>query len=211
MGASDRFQLARDRLDYLWRTDDEVASLNEKWAVDRSRTAEQADIDSVLDAVTRDFLEDLLVIQRTWPGSSRQGAAFVQLFKGKSPAGNRNRRWRIFATLVHEYLHTLANPAWLTFRRHVRDQDRVKGHTLVEGVTEFLTRNVLSVVNPAEPALRKAIEGDDHDEHATPPDAIHRNGGYQAEADRAEKLVSVVGVHNLYAAYFVGQTQLVGG
>jgi hypothetical protein len=70
---------------------------------------------------------------------------------------------------------------------------------------------VLGAVNPAEPALRKAVEGDDHDEDAQPPDAIGRGGGYQAEADRAEKLVSVVGVHNLYAAYFVGQTELVGG
>jgi len=211
MAPNEQLQLARDRLDYLWRTRDEIASLNAKWAVDRSRTAEQADIDSVLDAVTRDFVKDLLLIQRTWSGSSRQGAAFVQLFKGKNSAGNRKRRWRIFATLVHEYLHTLANPAWLTFRSHVRDQDKTKGHTLAEGVTEFLTLNVLSVVNPAEPALRKAVEGDDYEENAQPSDAIRRNGGYQAEADRAEKLVSVVGVHNLYAAYFVGQTELVGG
>lgn len=210
MTADERVQLARDRLDYLWRTSDEVAALNDRWGVDRSRTAEQADIDSVLDAVTRDFVEDLLAIQRAWPGSSRRGGAFVQLFKGKTRAGNRTRRWRMFSTLVHEYLHTLANPAWLTFRSRVRDQDASKGHTLVEGVTEFLTLNVISVVNPAEPALRKAVEGDDYDEDAGPPE-IHRGGGYQAEADRAEKLVSVVGVHNLYAAYFVGQTQLVGG
>jgi hypothetical protein len=211
MTPDERFQLAKDRLDYLWRTSDEVAALNDKWGVDRKRTAEQADVDSVLEAVTRDFVEDLLAIQRAWPGSSRQGAAFMQLFKGKTKAGNRTRRWRMFSTLVHEYLHTLANPAWLTFRSKVRDQDRDKGHTLQEGVTEFLTVNVLSVVNPAEPALRKAVEGDDYDEDADPPDTIHRSGGYQAAADRAEKLVSVVGVHNLYAAYFVGQTQLVGG
>lgn len=211
MTHDERLQLARDRLDYLWRTRDEVASLNAKWAVDRSRDAERADIDSVLDTVTPDFLDDLLLIQRTWPGSSRQGAAFVQLFKGKNAAGNRKRRWRIFATLVHEYLHTLANPAWLTFRSHVRGQDKTKGHTLAEGVTEFLTRNVLSAIDPAEPALRKAVEGDDFEEDAPPPDAVGRGGGYQAEADRAEKLVSVVGVHNLYAAYFVGQTELVGG
>lgn len=31
----------------------------------------------------------------------------------------------------------LPNPAWPTFRSHVRDQDRDKGHTLQEGVTEF--------------------------------------------------------------------------
>ncbi|HEX8110046.1 MAG TPA: peptidoglycan-binding domain-containing protein [Kofleriaceae bacterium] len=211
MTPDERFQLARDRLDYLWRTSDQVAALNATWAVDRSRAAEQADIDSVLDAVTRDLLEDLLAIQRAWPGSTSKGTVFVQLFKGKNAAGNRSRRWHIFATLVHEYLHNLANPAWLTFRRHVRDQDKTKGHTLAEGVTEFLTRNVLSAVDPAEPALRKAVEGDDYDADADPADDIDRGGGYQAEADRAEKLVSVVGVHNLYAAYFVGQTQLVGG
>lgn len=70
---------------------------------------------------------------------------------------------------------------------------------------------MLNVVNPADPALRKAVEGDDYDEDADPPDTIHRSGGYQAAADRAEQLVSVVGVHNLYAAYFVGQTQLLSG
>ena len=117
----------------------------------------------------------------------------------------------MFGTLVHEYIHTLANPAWNQWRHQVKQSDKNKAHTLTEGVTEFLTRNVLSDVDPKEPKLRKGVEGDDYDSDADPPekDQIDRTG-YQAEADRAEELVGVVGVHNLYAAYFVGQTHLVG-
>jgi hypothetical protein len=206
----EQFDIARDRLDYLWRTEDGIEALNREHHVDRSRPTEQADVLGVLTDVTTAMRDDLLAIQRAWPGSTSKGKVFIQLHKANTASGNRTRRWRMFSTLVHEYLHTLANPGWLAFRRRIRDADPSKGHTLGEGVTEFLTRNVLSTVDSSDPVLRRQIEGDDYDEDADPPSHIDR-GGYQAESERAEQLVAVVGVHNLYAAYFAGQTHLVGG
>lgn len=139
----------------------------------------------------------------------RRRRIYLQLFKGKTEDGTRVALWRMFMTLVHEYIHTLEHSQWRAWRDAETKKDKSKGQTLLEGVTEFLTRVVLSDVNPKDEALRKGVEGTHYDEDAAPPDL--KRTGYQADADRAEKMVGVVGGSNLYNAYFVGQTQFLGG
>jgi hypothetical protein len=72
---------------------------------------------------------------------------------------------------------------------------------------------VLSTINPTDKATRQAIEGefyeDEFGEDGEVPD-ISSAGGYNTATSRAEQLVGAVGIYNLYAAYFLGQTQLVG-
>ena len=50
----------------------------------------------------------------------------------------------------------------------------------------------------------------DIEKAAAPDDERAKKGKYQAETNRAEQLVGVVEIHNLYGAYFVGRTDLVG-
>jgi hypothetical protein len=114
----------------------------------------------------------------------------------------------MFGTLVHEYIHKLAHPAWLAWRKIESAKNPEAGATLREGVTELLTRSVLSVTNVNDPKLRKEVEGEFFDASGAPQ--VNRNGSYPTETRRAEQLAGVVGIHNIFAAYFVGQTKLVG-
>jgi len=80
---------------------------------------------------------------------------------------------------------------------------------LIEGVNSLLTEIVWSNVNISE--LRQEIEGQ---RLATLPLDLslipitkHRYSSYLA----AMRLVKTVGIQNLYAAYFLGRVNLIGG
>lgn len=63
-------------------------------------------------------------------------------------------------------------------------------------------------MNYGDATLRKQVEGPHHDPDTveTPP----AYGGY-AQAVEAEQVVGVVGASNMFAAYFLGQIELIGG
>jgi len=79
---------------------------------------------------------------------------------------------------------------------------------LREGATEYLTKTVLSTVNYSDATLRKQVEGPYHDPGTA--EAPPSYGGY-AQAVEAEQVVGVVGASNMYAAYFLGEIELIGG
>jgi hypothetical protein len=194
------------------RADTDVAKLNAEHNIDRSRGEDEGKIKGVEKKLATKYTDKLLDIQRAWPASAdpAKGKVYLQLFKAKTEGGNRAVLWRMFMTLVHEYLHTLEHSKWRTWRDAEAKKDKSKGQTLLEGVTEFLTRIVLADVNPNDKALRKGVEGSYYDDDADPP-KLDRATGYQADAERAEQMAGIVGVSNLYNAYFVGQTQFLGG
>jgi hypothetical protein len=211
MSGPEKLRTARWRVEKIVRTDAEVQALNLAHEVDRQRAAEKQIIHEVTTELARKHEDKLLEIQRAWPASADTTTKTVhlQLFKGPTADGNRKILWRMFNTLVHEYLHTLQHSQWGTWREALSKQDEAKGHTLREGVTELLTRIVLADVNTADPKLRAGVEGPYYDADEPAPDVIR--SGYNAEAGRAEELVGITGIRNLYAAYFLGQTHLVGG
>lgn len=67
---------------------------------------------------------------------------------------------------------------------------------------------MLSTMNYGDAALRKQVECPYHDPGTVekPPTC----GGY-AQAVEAEQVVGVVGASNMYAAYFLGEIELIGG
>jgi hypothetical protein len=209
--ADENLATATWRVEKIVRADADVAKLSAEHNVDRSRAVEEGKIKGCEKKLATKYTDKLLDIQRAWPASAdpAKGKVYLQLFKGKTDDGNWAALWRMFMTLVHEYVHTLEHSQWRTWRDAETKKDKSKGQTLLEGVTEFLTRVVLSDVNPKDKELRKGVEGTRYDEDADPP-KLERTG-YQADADRAEKMAGVVGVSNLYNAYFVGQTQFLGG
>lgn len=203
---------ARSRARYLMSTNDEVDALDKEHSADRTRPAEAAIIKTVLDLLARDNTEKLLLITSTWSGSTdREGHIKLQRTKTHyGEDGDRDRLWRKFGTMIHEYLHSLVHPNWLDHRRDKRDTDPQGAHVLSEGVTEFLTRAVLTRLDLADPKLHQAVEGKHlHDSEGATPD-LDRSGSYAKEYAQAHGLVGVVGAHNVYAAYFLGHMNLIG-
>ncbi len=148
-----------------------------------------------------------MTIMYNWSASAGKDGVRISYRKAGDDDGNRERLWKMFGTLVHEYIHKLAHPKWNAWREIESDKNPEAGATLREGVTELLTRSVLAVTNLQDEKLRKSVEGSYYDKDDTP--SLVR-GAYGTETRRAEQLAGVVGIHNIFAAYFVGQTKKVG-
>jgi hypothetical protein len=74
-----------------------------------------------------------------------------------------------------------------------------------EGFCDFFTLNVRTTVTP-DAALAASIEGPYANGNPPAPD---RSGVYPSHR-QAEQMVSIVGIKNAQAAYFQGQTRLMG-
>jgi peptidoglycan hydrolase-like protein with peptidoglycan-binding domain len=204
-----KLAIAEGRVEKILNSDDAIESLSREHSADRSRDDERKISDKIKKAVAHDFRDKLLDIQRGWTASANNGVVELRLTRSDDAGDNRDRLWVMFARLVHEYIHTLASDNWRHLIKEKSKADPEAGATLREGVTEFLARAVLSVVNPADKGLRQQVEGDYYDDDNKEIPDITRTA-YGTETKRAEELVGAVGINNLYAAFFLGQTRLVG-
>lgn len=167
------------------------------------RAPEKSTIDKVKVDLVKVRGADLLEIHMAWPGAASGGKIFLQRFKSGDAEADRLRLWRLFQTTIHEYLHTITSGTYAAYADGLgppRDQ------TLREGVTDLLTKTVWSNVSLSA-SLRQKIEGPLYkpaDRVSFP--ALHTYG----ETAQAEQLMSIVGARNLYAAYFLGKTELIG-
>src|SRR5262249_59738398 len=115
-------------------------------------------------------------------------------------------------TIIHEYLHSLAHPDYKTFVRTTFHESDPEFNTLMEGVDSLLTEIVWMAVAPRAStlALRTEVEGAGYaalpfNASLVPPITGQRYGSYA----QAMALVNVVGLRNLYAAYFLGKVNLI--
>jgi peptidoglycan hydrolase-like protein with peptidoglycan-binding domain len=207
--ADERQKKALQRVEKIINTDDKIESLHRKFNVDRTRGPEKAIIEAVKARVAKDLEEELLAIMFDWSASAGRDGVRINMRKRGDDESNRLRLWEMFGTLVHEYVHTLEHSAWTAYKGRKSKMNPEAGATLREGVTELLTRTVFSVTSLADKKLKKDIEGEYYDEDADSPDDL-RGGKYQTETNRAEQLAGIVGINNIYGAYFVGRTDLVG-
>lgn len=204
-----------NRIQYLMNTEDAIERINQQYGADPARSEEKGLAMMIRIDLGQEMHDKILDIERGWDASAEkgEGGVRIQMFKGADAAANRKLMWDRFGTLIHEYIHTLAHANWRQFRQDTQAKDSKAALTVREGVTEFLSRAVLSTINPRDKATRQAIEGeyyeDEFGDDGEIPD-ISSAGGYNAATARAEQLVGAVGIYNLYAAYFLGQTQLVG-
>lgn len=202
--------IAKWRVQKIVNSNRQAAQLNADYGAIVSRGPEKKIIEEVVDDIAGKRGPELREIQKGWPGAADPDTheVFMQLFKSADAKENRKFMWQSFQTLVHEYIHTLNHSRYRAYSSKLSKTDPARGHTLREGATEYLTKTVLSTVNYGEPALRKQVEGPYHDPATveTPP----TYGGY-AQAVEAEQVVGVVGASNMYAAYFLGDVELIGG
>ena len=170
------------------------------------------------DRVANDFVGDaahvtrLNEIQRNWFAMARPATSeiFFQIFREPTPEADRLLLWDVFQTFIHEYLHTLAHPDYRAYARSFGTSNA--NNTLVEGVDSLLTEIVWSAIEPriTDPDLREKVEGTAN--AALPPITVpHASRRRYASYTEALHLADLVGIPNLYAAYFLGLVDRIGG
>lgn len=198
--------VAEWRVQKILNEDERVAELNREHGADLTRSPAQGIAQGVRDQIVQRRTAELLEIHKGWPASAGNGQVQLQRFMRNDTTENRRQFWRLFQTVIHEYLHTLTHARYAQYARSLGDP---RGHTLREGVTDVLTKTVWSTVQGnITPTLRQRVEGPFHDPAVPmqpPPLSTY------PQTQQAEQVISTCGLRNMYAAYFDGHTNLIGG
>ena len=141
---------------------------------------------------------------RMWPGMQSAGRVFITPREGCTPAQTRSMYWDLFKTCIHEYLHTTANGTYTTWYEGLTDPHHKI--TYQEGFTDWFTLKTWRSVFPEEvasnTASRTLIQGSaDADVAAARGDPSH-----YPEMAEAQQLEAAIGLPNMRAAYFRGNT-----
>jgi hypothetical protein len=157
----------------------------------------------------------LFEIGRGWDAFAQGSDIFIQLFKNPDATADRVFLWDMYLVLMHEYLHKLAARKYNDYAEKLGGEHSTEGNTLIEGVDSLFTEIAWSsaVQHAGTPEVRKIVEpdavaaGQPFDVNLLPDPRNRRYANYE----NAVRLVGVVGIHNLYAAYFQGRIDLIGG
>ncbi len=226
MNAAGRRDLARDLISYALNADSDpggpgVAQINAQHGAVPTRTTppptggdpEATRLDRIRDHFASTQETRLLEIDRGWPATAGGGRVNFQLWRAPTDDGNRRIFWDAFQTFIHEYLHTLAHPDYEAYA-DTFGYDAPEYNTLMEGVDSLLTEIAWRQVSgrASAPALRARVEGAAFaalpwNAALVPPITNQRYPSYS----QALALVDVVGIRNLYAAYFLGRVDLIRG
>src|SRR5262249_54706644 len=128
---------------------------------------------------------------------------------GEPSPAERATRWNAWQTLVHEYIHTLAHPAF-------DDARSAGGGVMAEGFCEMFTGEVLDARIAgagADAALRTEVEGSATTPAPTPdilPRSYNSPDTYVADRQHAENIRTAVGSEAVRAAYFQGHIEYLG-
>jgi hypothetical protein len=180
-------------------------------------TPDRAEHDRVRDLwlTTHDGLNTAKAMARTWPAEASTGTVFLQL---RDPAyQDRVGMWRLFGTLVHEFLHIVTHP------NYGNAADAIGGGArdiLIEGMDDHMRAQVWPAVRAraaGDAALRTTVEGPFFNATANPADyaagsAIDTailNHHYASMAD-ADRIAAKVGEANARAAFFMGHVEALG-
>lgn len=157
-------------------------------------------------------VDHLIKTEQGISGIAHEGKQYLQRFKStntdktKKLEEDRLKRWKIFYTSIHEYLHLLQHKDYIQWLSTLKNPKR---RILAEGICEFFTLNVYAKFPPSalKGAYQEAIEGR---KPATDPVPTFEEAGKRIypEHKKAEELVRQVGIHNVQAAYFQGKTDL---
>jgi len=234
MPAGKKREMARQLVSYFFQNDGQIMSINAVHNADPKFTRggaplnqEAEDQIKVKDESTAspDAVNKLNEIDRGWDASAEtddptKAQINVQIFRKQDETtgplagpnvADREFLWNMFQTLIHEYLHTLVDPAYVDFAMSFGAESS-QYTTLIEGVDSLLDEVVWSAVvaRVSDPVLRADVEGPVYS--GLPPITVEppsrrRYGSYS----QALKLVNVVGIRNLYAAYFLGDVAKIRG
>ena len=220
MSGGQRRGMAATLLFYFFQSDDGIRDINRAHHAsprfDKNNTPLN-DEAKVLDKLAGEFtktagdVKKLNEIDRGWDASAGGGEINLQIFTKATPEKDRLFLWDMFQTLIHEYLHTLAHT---TYNKHAEKfgTSSSEYNTLVEGVDSLLAETVWTNVEPriaTDTHLREQVEGPTYSK--LPPVFVPHPSQRRYESfTEAVKLVNIVGIRNLYAAYFLGDVKKIG-
>jgi hypothetical protein len=162
---------------------------------------------------------ELLEIDRGWEGTAGGGIVSLQRWRvadqpgERAGHGQRHHFWEVFQTMIHEYLHTLTHERYYEYARTLPGGDAgVQFNMLIEGMTSAMTEIVWANVagRVGEQALSERVEGTDlyvdaDTSKAACPVIPARYPSYH----QAMELISIVGPRNVFAAYLLGEVDLI--
>ena len=203
--------VAKWHLFYYLKNIDTLLAINDKYTAnpvfDEFGTAHglEAEVQSaVVNKLAKDpeIVRKAIATDRNWGGAADKGKIFVDLFHSPDVDNDRRQCWDMFQTLVHEYLHTLVHKDYVDYADSFGDKS-VQSSTLHEGVDCVLDEVVWARVETKvrEPGLRKVVEGNTNAK--LPPIDVPPPSRYESYPE-AMRLVGLVGIQNVYAAYFLG-------
>jgi hypothetical protein len=205
-------ELAKMWLRYYFQSDDTLRLINDKYAsvpefdaANNGRNPEAKLIVKIVEKATADkeTVRKLVETYRNWGGMAGDGNIYVDLFHNADVDTDRAKCWEMFQTLIHEYLHTLVHKGYEDYAKTFGPSSN-EWNTLIEGVDCVLDEVVWARVAPKvkEPGLRTVVEGATNAK--LPPIDVDPPGRY-ASYTEAFRLVGLVGIQNVYAAYFLGK------
>ena len=220
MSRKQRRDLARKLIFYFFQTNRFVRNLNRQHNASPKFDKNNKPINDEAKSLTklakestrtRKDIKRLNEIDRGWAATAGGGEINIKIFKGKTVDKDRDFLWDMFQTLIHEYLHTLADGDYKKYADSFGDTSN-EYNTLIEGVDSLLTEIVWSNVEPRvnNPDLRAKIEGSTYSKLPpikVKPASRRRYPSYT----EAIKLANIVGIRNIYAAYFLGDVKKIGG
>jgi hypothetical protein len=222
MTGGQRRSTAKSLVFYFFQSDPWVRRLNRDHDAAPSfddRDRPQNDEARALDRVATEFVRGtanvtrLNEIDRNWPAAARPRTReiFFQVFRAETPEKDRLLLWDVFQTFIHEYLHTLAHADYERYADSFGSSSN-ENNTLIEGVDSLLTETVWSGIESRvdDPHLREQIEGPAN--AALPPVHVpHASQRRYPSYTEALRLVDLAGIRNVYAAYFLGLVDRIGG
>ena len=157
----------------------------------------------------KSVVDKLNATYRLWGGVRRGDEVFVDLYLTGEADEDRRELWDTLRTFVHEYLHTLRDDDYTDYAKTF-GRKSPQYNTLIEGVDDVFTGMVWSRIaaKATEPALREKVEGTAY--AALPPIDLPDPTHY-ASIEEAHRLISVVGLPNVVAAYFLGLVDRIRG
>ena len=148
----------------------------------------------------------------SWPAEAGTGTVFIQPYQaGTTAKQQRQNRWDLFTTLIHEMMHIVTHPNYAAAADKIGGTGR---KILIEGFAEVMRKELWSgpgmlstrIANPEMAPLRQQVEGGALPYDAT---AVVDHGYYDQLAD-ATQIDTKVGHQNAKAAFFLGQVELMG-
>jgi hypothetical protein len=220
MNDDQKREKARRMLIYFFQSDDDIRSINRTFNASPSFDKDKKPLNDeaiILAKLAKEFsttddqVKQLNAIERGWDASARAGQVSLQIFKKSTPLKDRDFLWDMFQTIIHEYIHTLRAGEYSEFAKGFGTNSN-EYNTLIEGVDSFLDEIVWENVAPRvnDPELREAVEGPENAK-LEPIKVLPASRRRYPSYTEAVKLVNVVGIRNLYAAYFQGDVKKIGG
>ena len=156
---------------------------------------------------------DLLEIDRGWEGTAGGGIVSLQRWRSATPEGQRHHFWDTFQTMIHEYLHTLTHARYDEYALSLPGGDAgLQYNTMIEGMTSAMTEIVWVNVAPKIRVRRRSRAGSRTTSSSTrtrrwPP--ARRSLARYPSYHQAMQVISIVGPRNVFAAYLLGEVDLV--